>query len=110
MVGKMALLVTVVTSGPAQVPIFPTCWLVVAIIISSQSLGCVDPCGQGRALRPGAAGAAIATISIMPTLLMVPARSFRGLSLLGTMRRHDLCLLRAERKGALVPGVVFGSF
>ena len=106
----MALLVTVVTDGPAHVPVFPTCWLVAATIISCRGLGCVDPSGRGGALRPGAAGATIATISIVPTLLMVPARSLRGLSLLGTMRRHGLCLLGVERKGVSVPGVVLGRF
>ena len=106
----MTLLVTVVTGGPAHVPIFPTCWLVAAIIISSQGLDCVDPSGRGGALRPGAVGAMIATISIVPTLLMVPARSLRGLSLLGTMRRHGSYLLGAERKGVSVSGVVLGRF
>ena len=110
LVGKMALLVTVVTGGPAHVPVFPTCWLVAATIISCRGLGCVDPSGRGGALRPGAAGAMIATISIVPTLLMVPARSLQGLSSLGTMRGHGLCLLGAEQKGALVPDMVFGRF
>ena len=71
----MAILVTVVTSCPAQVFIFPTCWLVAATVILSQTLGCVDPCGRDGTLSPEAAGAAIATISIVPILLMVPARS-----------------------------------
>ena len=110
LVGKMALLITIVTGGPAHVSIFPTCWLVAATIISSRGLGCVDPSGRGGALRPGAAGATIATISIVPTLLMVPARSLQGLSSLGTMRRHGLCLLGAERKGVSVPSVVLGRF
>ena len=105
----MALLVTVVTSGPAQVPIFPTCWLVAATIISSQGLGCIDPHGRDKALRPRAAGAAIAMISIAPTLLVVPARSL-GLGGLEAMRRQGLCLLRDERKEALVPSVIVGSF
>ena len=106
----MALFVIVVTDGLAQVFIFLTCWLVAATIISSRGLGFVDPHIRGGALRPGAAGAAIATISIMPTLLMVLARSLRDLSWLGTMRRHDLCLLGAERKRASVPSVVLGRF
>ena len=110
MVGKIALFVTVVTGGLAQVPIFPTCWLVAATIILSRGLGCVDPSGRGGALRPRAAGAAIATISIVPTLLMVPARSLQGLSLLGMMRGHCLSLLGVERKGVSVPGVVLGRF
>ena len=106
----MALLVTVVTGGSAHVAIFPTCWLVAATTILSQGLGCVDTSGRGEALRPGAAGAAIATISIVPTLLIVPARSLRGLSSLETMRRHGSCLLGAERKGASVPSVVLNRF
>ena len=105
----MALLVTVVTGDLAQVYIFPTCWLVTATIILSQSLGCVDPRGRGRALRPGATGAAIATISIAPTLLVIPARSL-GLAGLGAMRKHGSCLLRVERKRASVPSVILGSF
>ena len=72
----MALLITIVTGGPAHIPIFPTRWLVAATIISSRDLGRVDPSSRGGALRPGAAGAAIATIPIVSTLLMVPARSF----------------------------------
>ena len=106
----MALFVIVVTGGPAHVPIFATRWLVVATIMSSRDLGRVDPSGRGGALSPGAAGAAIAIISIVHTLLMVPARSFQGLSLLKTMRRHGLCLLGVERKGALFPGMIFGRF
>ena len=61
-------------------------------------------------MRPGAAGTAIATISIVPTFLMVSVRSLRGLSLLGTMKRHGSCLLGAEQKGASVLGVVLGRF
>ena len=110
LVGKMSLLVTVVTSGPAHVPIFPTRWLVAATIISSRRLSHIDPNGRGRALRPKAAGAAIGTISIMPTFLMVLVRSLRGLSLLGSMRRHGLYLLGAEQKGVSVPGMIFGRF
>ena len=71
----MALFVTIVTGGPAHVPIFPTRWLVTATIISSWGLGYVDPSGRGKALRLGAAGAAIATILIMFTFLIVLARS-----------------------------------
>ena len=71
----MALLFTIVTGGPAHVPIFLTHWLVAATIISTRGLGRVNSSGQGGALRPGAAGAAIALISIAPTLLMVSARS-----------------------------------
>ena len=96
MVGKMPLLVTVITGGPAQVPIFPTRWLVAATIILSQGLGCVNPSGRGGALRPGAVGAAIATLPIMHTFLVVLARSFQGLSSLGTMIKHGWCLLGAE--------------
>ena len=106
----MALLVTVLTGGLTHVPIFSTRWLIAATIISSRGLSHVDPSGRGEALRPGAVGVVIVTISIMPTLLMVPARSLRGLSSLATMRSHGLCLLEAEQKGASVPGVVFGRF
>ena len=109
MVGKIALLITVVTSGPTHVFIFPTRWLVAATIISSRGLGCVDPNGQGEALRPGAMGAASVTILIAPTFLVVPAR-FLGLGGLGAMRRHGLCLLGAEQKGASVLGVILGRF
>ena len=80
LVGKMALFVTVETGGSAHVPISPMRWLVVATIISSRGLSCVDSSGRGRALRPGAAKAAIATIFIVPILLMVPARFLQGLS------------------------------
>ena len=89
----MVFLVTIITSGPAQVPIFPMRWLVAAKIILSQDLGCVYPNGRGKALTFGAAGAAIATILIMPTLLMVLARSLQGFSLLGTIRRYSLGVL-----------------
>ena len=106
----MTLLVIAVTNGPAHVPIFPTRWLVAATIISSRGFGCVDLTGRGRALRPRAVRAVIATIPIMLTLLMVPARFFQGLSSLGTMRRHGLCLLRVEQKGASVPEVILGRF
>ena len=106
----MALLVTIVTGGPAHVSIFPTRWLVTATIISSRSLGRVDPNGQDGALRPGAAKGTIATIPIVSTPLMVPARSLQGSSSFGTMRRHGLCLLGAKRKGALVPGVILNRF
>ena len=106
----MAFLVTVVTSGPAHISIFLMRWLVAATIISSRALGRVDLSGRGGTLRPGAAGAPIATIFIVPILFMVPARSLRGLSSLRTMRRHGLCLLKAERKGASVLGVILGRF
>ena len=86
------------------------CWLVMAIIISSRSLGRVDLSDRGRALRPKAVGAAIATIPIMPALLVVSARSLRGLSLLETIRRHSSFLLRVEQKRALVSGVIFDRF
>ena len=82
LVGKMALLVTIVTDDPAYVFIFPTRWLIAAIIISSRDLSCVDPSSQGEALRPRTVGAVIATIPIMPTLLMVLAQSLQGFSLL----------------------------
>ena len=41
---------------------------------------------------------------------MVPARSLQGLSLLGIMKRNGLYFLGAERKGALVPGVILDRF
>ena len=110
LVGKKALLITVVTGGLAHVLIFPTRWLVATTIISSQGLGRVDSSGRDGTLRPGAAGAAIATIFIVLTLLMVPAGFFRDLSSLGTMKRHGLCLLGAERKGVLVLGLILGRF
>ena len=106
----MTFLVTVVTGGTTHVPILPTRWLVAATIISSRSLGRDCPSSRSGARRPGAVRAAIATISIVLTLLMVPARSFRGFSSLGTMRRHGLCLLGAERKGASVSGMILGRF
>ena len=55
-------------------------------------------------------GAAIAIIPIVLTFLMVPAGSLQGLSLLGTMKKHGSCLLGAEQKRALVPGVILGRF
>ena len=109
LVGKMTFLVIVVTGGPAQVLIFSMCCLVAATLILSQGLGCVNPSSQGRALRRGATGAVIATISIMPIFLLVPARSL-GLGRLRAMRRYGLCLLKAERKRASVPSVILGSF
>ena len=106
----MALLVTVKTSGSTYVLIFSISWLVAATIISSRGLGRVDPSSRGGVLRPRARGAAIATTPIVPTLLMVTAQSLRGLSLFGRMKRHSLYLLRAKRKGALVPGVILSRF
>ena len=106
----MALLVTVVTDGPAYVFIFPMRWLVAATIIPSQGLGCVNPSGRGGALKTGTAGAVIARTPIVPTFLMIPAQSLRGLSLLGTMRKYSLYLLGAGPKGASVPGVILGRF
>ena len=106
----MALLVTVVIGDPAPICIFSTRWLIAATIILSRGLGRIDPSGRDGALRPGAVEAAIATISIVPILLMVPAQSLRGLSSLRTIRRPGLCLLGAERKGASVPGMILGSF
>ena len=96
LIGKMAFLVIVVIGGPTHVFIFPTRWLVAATIILSQCLSRVNSSARGGALRPGTAGAAITTISIVPILLIVPARSVQGLSSLETMRRHGLCLLEAE--------------
>ena len=109
MVGKMALLVTVVTDDPAQIPIFRTCWLVAAMIISSQGPGCVDSSGRGGALRSGVTGVAIAMIAIAPTLLLVLAKSL-GLVWLRAMKRHGSCLVRMEWKGVLVASVIPDSF
>ena len=95
LVDKRAFLVTIVIGGSAYVLIFPTRCLVAATIILSQVLGRVDLNGRRGALRPRAAGAAIRTIPIAPTLLIVPAKSL-GLSGLGIMRRHGLYLLGAE--------------
>ena len=106
----MAFLVTVVTGGPAHVPIFPTRWPVVATIILSRGFGRVDRNDRGGALRPRAAGAVIATISIVPTFLIVTARSLQDLSALGIMTSHGLCLLGAERKRVLVSGVILDRF
>ena len=110
LVDKIALLITIVTSGLAQVSIFPTRWLVAATIILSRGFGLIDPGGSGRALRLGAVEAAIVTIAIIPTFLVVSARSLRGFSSLGTMKRHGLCLLEAEQKGVLVPDMILGRF
>ena len=111
LVSKMPFLVTIVTGGLVQVPIFPTRWLIAAMItiVSSRSLGHVDPSGRAEVLRPEAARAAIATIFIAPTFLVIPTR-FLGLDGLEAMRKHDLCLVKAEWKGALVPGRIFGRF
>ena len=107
----MAFFVTIITGGPAQIFIFSMCWLVAAtiIIVSSQGFGFVNPSYRGRALRPGAAGAAIEMSLIALIFLMLPARSL-GFDRLRAMRRHWLCLLRAKQKGALVPGVILGRF
>ena len=109
MASKLALFVTVVTSGPAQVFIFPTRWLVTATIILRRSLGCVDSSGQSGALWPRAAEAAIVIILIAPTFLVVPARSF-GLGELRAVMKQSLCLLRAEWKGISVLSVIVGRF
>ena len=105
----MALFVTILIDGLAQVSIFPTRWLVAATIISSRGIGCVNPSARSEALGPGAARAAVATIPISPTLLVVLARCF-GLGGLGVMRRHSSYLLGAERKGIPVPAVILGRF
>ena len=110
LVSKMAFLVIIVIGGLAQVLIFLLRWLIAVTVISSRGLGRIDPVCRGGALRPRAAGAATVTIPILLTLLVSPARSFQDLSSLGTMRRHGLCLLRAERKGASDLGVIFGRF
>ena len=107
----MSLLVTIVTGGLAQVPIFPIRWPLAAtiMIVLSQDFGHIDTSDRRGALRPRAAKAAIATIPIAPTFLVVPARSL-NLDWLGTMRRHGLCLVRAERKEALVSGIILSRF
>ena len=106
----MDLFVTVVTGGLAHVPIFLKLWLVAATIILSRGFSRIDPSDRGGALRPGAAGAIIATILIVLIFLMVPARSLQGLSSLRTMRRHSLYFLGAEQKGALVPNMILNRF
>ena len=106
----MTLLVIVVTYGLAQVLIFSLRWPIAVTIILSQGLGRVDANCQGEVLRPGAAGAAIKTIFVPPTLLMVLTLFFWDLRMLGTMRKHGLCFLRAEQKGVLVLDVIFGRF
>ena len=80
------------------------------MVISSRGFSRVEHSRQGGALRPEAARAAIATISIAPTLLVVSTRSLRRLNSLGIMRRHDLCLFGVELKKASVPKVFFGRF
>ena len=107
----MPFLITIITGGLTQVPIFPTRWLVTAMItiVWSQSLGCADPSGRGIAVRLGAAGTAIVTILIPSTLLVISARSL-GFGGLGAIKKHGLCLVKAERKRALVPGVILGRF
>ena len=95
-VSKIALLITIVTGDLAYVLIFPTRWLFAATIISSRGLGHVDLSGRGAALRPEAAGAAIATIPIVLTFLIVPAWSFQAFSSLGTMRRLGSCISGAQ--------------
>ena len=79
------------------------------MIILRRGFSRIDSRCQGEALRPGAAGAAIATIPIASTFLIVPASSL-SLGRLGAMRKHGLCLVRAEQKGFLVPGLIFGRF
>ena len=105
----MALLVTVITGGLAQVFIFLLRWSIAVTAILSRGLSCIDPNCRVRALRLGVTGAAITTIPIAPTFLVVPARSL-GVVGLGAMKRHGLCLLETERKRTLVPKVFFGRF
>ena len=107
----MPFFIIIVISDLTQVLIFLVRWPVAATItiVSSRSLGRIDPNSRGGALRPATAGATIATISIAPTLLLVPARSF-GLDGLEARKKHDLCLLRVEQKRALVLDVIFGRF
>ena len=49
-------------------------WLVATTIILSRGFSHINPSSRDGALRPKAAQALIATISILPTLLMIPAR------------------------------------
>ena len=109
LVDKMALFITFVTGDTAQVLIFPTCWPVAATIILSQDLGRVDLSSRNGALRLGVAEAAIATISIVPILLVVLARSL-SLGRLRAMKRYSLCLVKVKWKGASVPNVILDSF
>ena len=78
----MAIFITIIIGGPAQVLIFPTRWLVAATIISSRGFGCADSIGRGEALWIEAAEAAIATILIVPILLVVSAEFFEVSALL----------------------------
>ena len=109
LVGKIALLITVITGGLAQLPIFLTRWPVAVPIISSQGFGRVNLSGRGGALRLGTAGAVIVTISIAPILLVVLAR-FLSLGGLGAIKKNGLCLVKAEQRGVLVLNVIFGRF
>ena len=109
LVGKMALLIIVVTSGPAHVFIFPRRWLVAATLILSRDLGRVDSSSRGGAIRPRAVEGTIGMIPIAPIFLVILARAL-GLDGLRAMRKHSSYLLRVERKRALVPGVIFSRF
>ena len=60
-------------------------------------------------MRPRVARATIATIPIALTPLVVPARFF-GLGGLEPIRKHGLCLVRAEQKGVLVLDIILGRF
>ena len=57
-------------------------------------------------MRPGIVGAAIAKIFLTPTLLVVAVKSLR-LGELGAINKHGSCLVKAERKEALVPCIIF---
>ena len=111
LVSKMSLLITIVTDGLTQVLIFLTRWPVAATItiVSSRGLHSVALSCRSETLRLPIAGAAIMTIPISLILLVVSARSF-GLNGLEVIRRHGSCLVRAEWKTALVPGIIFGRF
>ena len=107
----MALLIIIITDSLAQVPIFLTRWPIAAtiIIISRHGLSRIDFGGRGEALRLRAAGAAIATIFIAPTLLVVLARSL-GFVGLEAMKKHGSCLVGVKCKRTLVPDVILNRF
>ena len=111
LVGKIAIFITVIIGGLAQIHIFLTRWPIATIITTVWSWGLdrVDPSYRGGALRPRVAGATITIIPIASTFLVIPARSL-GLSVLGTMRKHGSSFVRAEWKKAPVPDVIPNRF
>ena len=111
LVDKGSLLAPIVIGCLAQVLILSLRWPIAATITTGLNwgFGCIDRSNRGGALRPRAAGVAIATILIALILLVVLARSL-ALVELRAMRRHGSCLVGAERKGALVPGMILSTF